>query len=340
MAYGRRVASYFRRGRTARQSRFNKKRSFRSQPKGRTVSSGQGVTVQHDARQIYRKKSMPRRRKKVWKRFVRKIHAVAEKELGSRMVVFNKTNEFTNATNGNHGIAYLGIYTANGTSDSWMSDLNQISALENPTNPTFALGSTVYDTTKFLFQSAVLDVTFRNTSYTNGTPNTLNSACKLEVDVYEILSGREWTDASATNSSINSALSRGATLQLNIGGTGTALSTSLRGATPFEFPAALGYYRMKILKKTKYFVSNGDTFTYQIRDPRRRVIYQERMEQIEGGNLPRWTRHLFIVFKAVPGIIVSASTGDTTEALSIGMTRKYFYKIEGVTEDRDRYIVG
>jgi len=325
-------------GRGVRQrSRFG--RSFTRTQNRRQTRSGQGVTTQHDERRIYTKHTMPRRMKVRWKRFSNKVHAVAEKDYGSRTVVLNKSVTFSNTTNGNHGLAYMGLYTAQGTGDSFMADLDTISGLENPGNPTAAAGITVLDTTKFIFKSAVLDLTFRNTS----TFNTLGvlgaaSEAKLEVDVYEIISGREWTDTDSTQSDITSVFTRGAGLTPNLGGIGTGVTLSQRGVTPWDIPAALAYFRCKILRKTKYFLPNGDTFTYQVRDPKRRFLYQERMDKIGGGNMPRWSRHLLVLFKLVPGLTVGTGVATYQENLTAGITRKYLYKIEGANEDRDSYL--
>jgi len=315
-------------------------RAFRPRPAG--VRSGLGVTVQHDARRIYQRKRMPRRRRQAWKRFGNKVHAIAEQDLGSRMVVFNKSQAFTNTDPAKHGIGYCALWSAAGAGDSFMADVSNMSGYENVgANPTAAAGTTVSDTTKFLFKSAILDVTLANRSGINsdsGATITPVSEAKLEVDVYELISGREWTDALGAKSDISSVLTAAQSMQLDLGGTGTGISLNARGVTPWEMPAALSYYRLKILKKTKYFVNNGDTFTYQIRDPKRHVMMQERMQQFEGGNIPRLSRHILIVFKVVPGLTVGTANGTYTERIYLGITRKYFYKIEGATEDRDRYL--
>lgn len=315
-------------------------RSFTRTSRRKNVHSGQGVTTQHDERRIYTKRNMPRRKKRRWKLFKNKVLAVSEKDLGSRTVVFNKLQDFANVTSGNQGLAYCALYSANGTGDSFMADMNSISGIENPGNPTAAAGSTIYDTTKWIFKSAIMDVTFRNTSTitTVGPIVSLASEAKLEVDVYEILASRQWSTTDGAVSDITSAFStKGSTITPNIGGAGTGVVLTLRGVTPWDIPAALSYWRMKILKKTKYFVPNGDTFTYQVRDPKRRVTMQERMEKMEGGNTVGWTRHLLVVFKLVPGLTVGAGVGTYQEHLTLGITRKYFYKIEGVNEDRDLY---
>jgi len=307
--------------------------------------SGAGVTVQHDARRIYQKKRMPRFRRKRWKAFSRKVAAVGERDLGSRSVVFNRTQQFFNQTTDNHNLAYIALYSAFGV-DSWMADINNLSGLENPGNPTAAAGTTVQDTTKWIFKSAILDITVRNTSgiitvvsVGNAAPTyVLDSTAKLEVDVYELISGREWSTIDGTQSDITSIFSKGSSSTLNIGGAGTGIDLSFRGVTPWDLPYALSYWRLKILRKTKYFVNNGDTFTYQVRDPKRRVITQERMEKTAGGNKPGWTRHIMIISKLVPGNTVGPLVGNYVESMHIGMTRKYFYKIEGASEDRDRML--
>lgn len=304
----------------------------------RQMHSGLGVTVQHDERRIYSKRSMPRYKKRGWKRFTNKVHAVSEKDLGSRTVVFNKSQTFSNTTAGNQGLSYCSLYSV-GSTDSWMDDIVNLSGLENIGNPTAAAGDTVYNTTKWLFKSAILDVTLRNVStlMTGGVDN-LDATAKLEVDVYEIISSREWKDDVNESFSVTDALAYGASVTGTLANTGTAISMALRGCSPWDIPAALSYFRLKILKKTKYFIGNGDTFTYQIRDPRRHTILEKRMVNIGGGNLPRFTRHVLCVFKLVPGLTVGTTNGTYKEQLAMGMTRKYFYKIEGLRDDRHRYL--
>jgi len=353
MRYGRSAYNYARRQAGIQRRRFGPgrgytglrgSRGYRTSRAAGTkmagVRSGQGVTVQHDARTIYRKSRMPRRKRKMWRAFSRKVHAVAEQDLGTRTVVLNRSITFNNDVAANHGIAYLSLYSANGIGDTWMQDLNTISGLENVNaNPTAAAGETVQESTKFIFKSAILDVTFRNTSgYNSGENIVAAPEAKLEVDVYEFLSSREWGDTIANYSDITAALAVGSTVAENLGGAGTGITLPLRGVTPWDLPYALGYWRLKIIKKTKYFLNNLDTFTYQIRDPKRRVITQRKMDTIDGGNLPKWSRHVLVIFKLTPGLNVSSADNDYTERLAVGMTRKYFYKIEGSNDDRDRYL--
>lgn len=308
---------------------------------------GRGVTNQHDRQIIYKKSRMPRRYKKSWRIFKRKVNAIAEKNLGTNTVVFNGKYTFSNSDSTLHGLAEVALYGLNSSTHAVYNDLNNISALGNPNDFTAAGGYPVDLTTKYYFQSAVLDITMRNVSEFTSTFD-LNTACTLEVDLYEISvkQGSSYkTSGSITGNDFNSFsqyLKRGDGDTKVIGNAvGVGLSSiepDKRGTTPWDHPDAISKFGIKIWKKTKFFIANGQTATYQYRDPRRHVSSHMNLVEQISCNKPRWTRHIFIVFKAVPGIVVGGAPGMTTEKLVIGATRKYMYKQEGVNQTRDVHI--
>lgn len=320
------------------------KRSFkRARTSGRRSTSGNGggVTTQHDTTNVYRKSRMPRRKKRNWVKFSKKVHAVAEKELGSRTVVFSSQPTFYNSDPVRHGLAHVAIYGAKSTS-LYLNDLSGIVGLENAASPTQQLGETVDKTTKFIFQSAVMDLTMRNTSggYQDAA-ELLDSNMSLEVDVYDISSPIVWDNGTSGGlPDLKSLFDLGQiTNTKEIGGTGTGIEISNRGVTPFECCQSLSRYRLRINSKKKYFIPAGATATYQIRDPKRHTTSYAHMEKLMGCNKPGWTRNIFIVFKSVPGTVLSAIAPVKEERLKIGITRKYMYKIEGMNDTRDRYII-
>lgn len=341
MAYGRRrirggmrnlARSLTQRRRSAgRQSLRRRNRKF--------VSGGSGVTSQYDRTLQYRKKSMPRYRKKRWKSFVRKIHAISEKELGSRTVLFNNQISTLNETPGNQTCLTLALYPQKGSA-SWLTDINQISAMENTGNSTAALGETVSNSTKYLFQSGVLDITVRNSSTIASGTETISLSGKMEIDVYEMVASRDFVDDTTNRDHISACMAVGFADTATIGGAADPANIAInkRGCTPWECPLGLGRFRIKILKKTKYFLPAGDTFTYQIRDPKRHVLIHKDMVNELGPNLPKLTRFVYIIGKLVPGLTLGTGLGQYAEKLDVGVTRKYFYKIEGMSEDRDRYV--
>lgn len=308
----------------------------------KNIVSGAGVTTQHDRRQVYRKKTMPRYKKKRWRSFKRKVQAISEKDLGSRQVVFNKSVTITNSTGGNQLATSVYIYSGYSTTSSLANDMNNISALENPGNPTAAAGITVGNSTRFMFQSAVMDMTVRNSStFTDVDSTDPATGTKLEVDVYEITSSRyQAFNAGLAMQILEDCLALNTNETSAIGGAGTEVRYDLRGVTPFELSYSISRCKLKILKKTKYFLPWGDTFTYQIRDPRRHVKSQEQLENDNGWNVPGMTRALLVVAKMVPGYVVGTGANTYQEKIEIGITRKYMYKVEGGNDDRTRYLQG
>ena len=94
--------------RSARMARSRTRVTNRTRTQGNV--SGIGVTTQRDSRFVYAKRRMPRYRRNRWKRFGRKVNAIAEKELGSRTVVRNFTTAAINPTDGDHLLTHSYLY--------------------------------------------------------------------------------------------------------------------------------------------------------------------------------------------------------------------------------------
>lgn len=310
---------------------YNVARTLTSQRrKKKSVSSGRGITNEYDRKLIYKKRSMPRRFKKRWRRFKRKINAISEKSLGSKTVVENDaitlTLDLTSANSSAQAVMNVALYPLQST-NTWLKDVNNI--LANDT--------TVPTTGKLLFQSAVLDMTVCNTSSLNATTPRNASIPSLELDVYEIISSSDFSKLiTPTTGDLVQVFGEGATDTGAIGGTGTSLTIQQRGVTPWDLPSALSEYRLKILKKTKYFLGPGQTMTYQIRDPRRHVV-DKQYQQVQTGNIKNMTRWLFLVYKPTPCTSEFADTDFDVAQIRVGLTRKYFYKVNELSGDYDNY---
>jgi len=322
-------------------SRFRQKsgRSMTMSRRRKAVTSGQGVTDHFDARLIYRKKRMPRRQRKRWVGFVKKVKAAAERDLGTGTIVFNRTLSASNSTGGSHIMSDFGLYGLKSSQFEY-NDLKAIADAYALADNTTTKGLKVGPTSKLLFQSGILDVTFRNSStFFDGTTTRSASELKLEVDVYEMtcrLSSAETTGTIYNN--LRGMFDSDVTQEESIGGGAAEVARSNRGVTPFDFPFSLSRYGLKIWKKTKYQLSNGDTFTYQVRDPRRHVAEMDKLTNTDGFNMPGWTRVILVIAKAAPGLTVGSVANTYTERLDIGITRKYMVKVENYTEDRSLYV--
>lgn len=327
--------------RSARASGIASRRFSRTRTGSRQrTTSGQGVTTQYDAKLIYRKRSMPRRRKRGWRRFSRKVHAVAEKSWGTLVFLFNNAATFTNNISGNQGLADFGLYGWTSTS-SGFNDQAAMKAIIGAAAMTTTTGITVGNSSKVMFQSAILDLTLRNTStLTTESGAALNSNAKLEIDIYECSMVKQAEDAASLFNNPRALFARNPQETFAIGGGATTeIALTLRGATPFEMNYCLSRFGVRIWKKTKYTLNNNEQMTYQMRDPKRRVTTLEEMGTTEGFNRPGWTKWLLIVFKIPPGLTVGTGVDTYQENITVGVTRKYGFKIPNYNEDRTAYII-
>lgn len=319
------------------------------------VGSGKGITTQHDRKLIYKKSSMPKGKKRRWKKFKNKVFAVSEKSLGTRSVLFNRQVTVGNDNSDpqfQQGALTISLYGNQAATELHNNDLQYISQLENNSSAiTQANGIGVNESTKFIFKSACLDLTIRNVSTKNNTGVvSIDGNCKVELDIYEITSSRQFYEKSQ-NSLVNTSYasieglintmltSSDIVNDENIVGE-VKVNANARGFTPFDATYAISRYGLKIWKKTKFFIPAGDTITYQVRDPKRHVLSRRSMSDSLGCNRPGMTRFLFVVSKLVPGNVQGSSVipGNCQLNLAFGMTRKYVYKVEGANDDRSEYI--
>lgn len=291
------------------------------------------------ARMVYKKKSMPKRKKRQWRRFAKKVNAISEKELGLQTLVINDQIESINQVNGEQGCLTLGLYTMTNGTNGWLNDMNRLGTLDNTGNPTAAAGTTVNSNTSVIFQSAIQDLTIRNASTlrqnVSGVETDLIAPeAQMELDVYELSVRKEMEDIGTILTSLSAALNSYDAPE--IGGTGTGYAINDRGVSPFEMSPALSRWGIKIWKKTKYFIPGSATITHQIRDPKRRVMKYGDLTRAGSFNEPGVTKFLFLIYKLVPGFTLGTSVNTYKCRLLIGSTRKYGYKVEGRNEPRER----
>jgi len=298
---------------------------------GRTMT---GTTVQHDRVRQYTKRRG--RINKRWRKFKRQVRAVQNLDLGAQTRVFNQSENSTNSDPLLNGVFEQHLYPAG----TVYADLQTIAGELNSGNPTAALGITVAPTTKLRFRTAILDMTVRNSSFFTATGG-IDSAYALEVDLYEILAPVPARDGGVVYNTMVTQISGSMLDQKRIAGAGssvwaTAFNLPNRGSTPFEYSHWLSENKIKILKKTKYFLNGGATFTHQIRDKKDRYCTISEIVDSTGFAYKNWTKSVLIFFKLVPGITVGPGPSGITERLSIGTTRKYLYTYEGQNEAKDR----
>lgn len=280
--------------------------AYQNYKKKNNTSSGSGVTSQHDRAVQYRRKKAPRRIKKKARRSRKRHEWNILKDLAPQTAVRNGTLSGSWAAGVTTQYAVdCCIYGLNGAvdnaSDQGYQDVSVVLSADPQANDSFE---------KICFSTAILDVTYTNTSTVQFTQ---------EVDVYEIIFTRQ-NSGTRLLGDYNAAFAA-----TPITGSGTAVTDfTPRGMTPFECPlaSAQGY---KVLKKTKYFISAGNCFTYQIKDKKNYWLYGHQWKNAAAANEAQWsykTRNLLFITKPIAGTPVG-----NAGSFSIGCTRKYLYKL-------------
>lgn len=285
-------------------------------------SGGNGITTQRDVVTQYRKKRMPKKRKKRWVRKVKAFNAMLGKRVGTTSIVQNAVLEQSFANDGsNQSYLICHLYGAFGADtfnrEAGTRDIYKMLIEDDRIDP---------NATTFQFTGACLDVTGRNTG-----------DLPLEVDMYIIIH-KGGKHRASTESELISA-------QANVNEPAGAdpittddVTLSQRGVTPFQLPYWTKYGNT-ILKKVKYFLPQDATFTYQWKDPKNYLLNAQTIRDYSNNFVATkgMTKTLMFVFKPIVG---SPTTGEVrTAKLTIGHTRTYAYKVFQDNKDYNTFIL-
>lgn len=279
---------------------------------------GGGVTVQHDVNTQYRKKRMPRRKVKKWRKFVKKVEAVSDKLKKLRSVVLNSGVQ-CDIVGANQDWAIVHLYGGSGvqenplfTKETGTRDLVRIIEKDDEIGDTVPGG--LNTAASVHFESAVLDLTFSN-----------NSSELMEVDVYKVVYGYNEKDMS----SFAQIIASGQMFSSSIAPGGTTCTLDKRGVTPFSLGGLISAGKVKILSKRKYLLGAGQAATLQHRDPRNRWASVNDLVQNFNGDpsVSDFTYKKFTVSFLFVAKFMNAGAEDAG-SLVVRATRSYNYKIE------------
>lgn len=287
---------------------------------------GVGTTNQYDRTNVYRKKRMPYRKRKRWVKFVKKVRAVENTTLGTRTRVFNSRILIaTPDLPDNNPLQLFRSLTLYGNADETSAN-PQLGQVRNDIRQLVVDDPDISNSGRIQMISGIFDMTL-----VNGSIDALGNPMGIELDVYMITAGRRFdfaTGGTQESGSLESVFVNALSTSDKIGGRDRVNTQSL-GVTPFDVSLALSAFKIKILSKKKYFLPSGNQMTYQIRDPKNRIISKEASDNIQGTNYPGTTKHLLLVAKGLPGAATVPPSGASPYKvrLEVGCTRKYAYKV-------------
>lgn len=297
---------------------YNNWSETRTSTRNKTSRENFGST-QHDSRVQYVRKRMPKRKRKRWVKFSKKVKYVIDKQLGNTNVLRNSEGTSTGWQAAVNYGTYQGpqvylvacLYGAAGTTTGTgnthgQDDLKIIMAKET---------ATVMN--KYRFKSACLDVTLTAiASDNNNVP--------LEVDIYHCIA-RGYGKKTDTGFNDFATVLKDTYQLPSTDPSGDQRILGLeRGATLFNVPGLLSQCQWKILKKTKVFVPSGGQCTYQIRDAKDHLIRNTSFMGSTGASTMQYKGLTqFLVFMAKPIVGYVPTAGQSL--FKAGITRSYTY---------------
>lgn len=257
-------------------------RSTRDNGGNKNLSTSAPLTTQYDARRLYRYKRMPRRKRRAWVKFSKKVQAVTN-ALGNHYLSYTSTNTQSPLA-GSQAFGYALIYGVTGvTPGHGNDDIFKIVP---------DLGFTANKQFKLMFKSATLDAEW-------SVPTTNTSSVTL--DIYEIICRKDIPSSVGNN--LSDIFFEGISSLTAAPGAGGALAAGQVGVTPFQ--SKLFCQNVKILSKTRVLMSPGQTCHKEVRDPKNRTLqYSDSYNWLisKGG----WTRGFFWIAEAVTnGVLFS-----------------------------------
>lgn len=297
----------------------------------RKNSSGTGVTFQRDSINVYRKKRQPKAKRNRWKSFIKKVDAATKRHEGSLIRVFNKQLQ-AGAYAGTPGQKWAAIhmYTYAGLdptiltpNESNTNDIEEFfTGMQSFPNNNYKISAS----SKLKFYSMVCDVTFTNEST---LPELFEGSRTLEVDLY-LLDYSDFHREDHPHFANVLSESNSDMLQLT---TSSFADIESRGVTPFELPTLMRTGGFTIISKKKYLLGQGQSFTYQYRDPKNYIISNRSYDQ--GDYRGRGTKTLLVICKSV-----NSSLPPANQILRIGCTTVYKATASSTeTNDRQSYDV-
>lgn len=282
------------------------------------------VTRFGDSRTLYVKKTRGRRRRKVWRKFVKKVRAVNEKDRPTTCIL--RTDQYLPACIANNqAVITVPLFSiANSSGAAW----NDMKAFLDVMNQ---LADITEVRQKYYIKYGNMDVSVSNTSSKN-----------MLVDAYWCIAQRdckEQPDQLFQKGVIQQSMTftQGEVDTSTLGG---GVDTVTPGVTPFQAPTFCRYW--KIYKKSRYNLPPGGNLELQMTDHKRRFHDGDPESYFTNPLSSRkgWTKHIMFIIRAYPTAHEDSPTiTDPVVSGDVIVTRIARYAGTPVDQDNSNYFV-
>lgn len=302
--------------------------------RNRYSRGGTGTSYQRDSKVVYTRKPAPRRIRKSYRKFAKRVNSVIDATAGTTQLVLSNGFSVLSGDDSQNMFAVT-LAGVNGTSTNWNGDLNRIMNVRADAQDT---GVNV--DRKIHMKTMVLDCTFKNDFVTPGVIQGDSPEFRdpVELDIYEFyvkkdapFTAPEVLLTTEQTADVGASLSYGALTPVEV------------GATPFNFRNVGSY--VTITKKTKHFIAPGNSVTYQLRESRNKWVPTVKIEDFTSAHfgIPGWTKGIFVVFKGTPWRDGNPAIGYTRRSAAAritgSVTRIYNWRnVDRNTASRTSYL--
>lgn len=280
---------------------------------------------------------MPRRRRRRWIRFARKVnHVVLRGQQGLKKQIFRRLHSVTSGS-GACGFSEEMLYTAEGTESLHANDMAQLLRAHLGITEWTDLNNAGIDSpgSKTLkFESAQLEITMTNSG---------NNKAIVEVYYVQCRKQHALTASSVTNC-VSGIYQLGFSKQGQVADIETGNSIGLGqqdefqvGTTPFQSSRFCSTF--KILKRKKFTIAPGNSISWILKDARNRRINAENVRN--QLFIPFTTHGYFYQVYGVPGLEGADPPLPTTALptnITVYATRKYQYYTPTSNQDQTGYM--
>lgn len=276
--------------------------------KGSSTRETAPLTYDNDFKTDYRYKRMPKRRRRRWKKFVKRVNAVVNRNQGLKKLLFQDIQRLTTPVNQcNYHSAML--YTPDARVNDLSADIGTIfrnilgDVNYNDINTVTTQGDV---DKKIRFESANMDVSWRNVG---SNPVIIDLYYVRARKTFGLLSADTFNNAQGIYA--NGFIKQGLIIDEEDGtsvGTNKSFGIDI-GTTPFQ--SSLFCQTYKVLSKKRITIAPGNTVTMTLKDSRNKVV--NAVETRARICMRGLTHGYFFQTYGVPGIDgvpVQATTSD------------------------------
>lgn len=272
----------FNAGRRVKQA-YNAYKSY-TETKGRKLRTGAPLTAQHDVRVTYRKRRMPKRKKRAYVKSVKRFRSMSMRSTPSRIFQYVDVKEYTSGINTSRYFGcFMGLYNHSTYDNSLKKVADNITNGSNANEKMRAGG--------FRLDHQGLRIVVRN-----------NDATPIDLDVYQVICIRDippdvWPtgnniesmhatlknimrQAQGMDLDVSTAGAGIATVQQNAG---TSSTTQVVGDSLWNNPPFLRYF--KIVKQFKIQLPSGNSTEFQMRSTKNKYIRYAELQQQSNGQI-------------------------------------------------------